>query len=105
MNLDRAVRKNRVLPAGAAEVWDCLTSPERLARWFADTDRFEAGETTRLEFGDGDFFEATVQSLDPPHRLVLAWRFMKVGRPHQITWLLRPAGEGTALSLCDRGSV
>lgn len=29
-----AVRLERRYPAGAADVWDALTDPERLARWF-----------------------------------------------------------------------
>ena len=45
----------RQVPAPVEKVWDYLTKPELLAKWFADTSYLGPDAPVYLETGDGDF--------------------------------------------------
>ncbi|RLV48990.1 SRPBCC family protein [Nocardioides mangrovicus] len=62
------VRFERRYPTTPADLWDALTSPERLVRWFApvEGDLREGGEFT-IHFDDGDVPRCRVVSCSPTH--------------------------------------
>lgn len=87
-----AVRLERRYPAGAADVWDALTDPERLARWFLPVSGdLRPGGRFRTE-GNAD---GEILACDAPARLVLTW-----GAPDSVVTLdLTPDGGDTVLVL------
>ncbi len=87
-----AVSLRREYPADVADVWDAVTDPARLARWFAPVDGdLRQGGTFAVEGNaDGEIRECT-----PPSTLVLTWG----GPVSVVTVRLAPAGEGTVLEL------
>lgn len=100
------VVRQALIPAPASRTWRCLTEPPLLGQWFADASRFEPGETFRLGFGDGDYFEGDVREWREPARLVIGWKFMGLGPPYEITFTLDPASESeTNLTVRDRGAL
>ncbi len=68
----RSVVAERTYPAPAADVWDALTNPERLPRWFAPV----SGD---LRLGGRYAIEGnasgTVTACEPPAHLALTWEF------------------------------
>ena len=85
--------------------WACLTCPEIMAHWMADTSRFEPGERFRLDFGDGDFFVGEVLDWQAPIELRLCWKFMGLGPRYDVTLMLSPvAGGCTEVTVLDHGS-
>lgn len=72
----RAVRFTRRYPVPAAELWTALTSPERLARWFAqvDGDLSVGGEVT-VTFDGGTVTPMVIRRCDAPRELEVAWTF------------------------------
>lgn len=65
-----AVRLERTYPADPADVWDALTDPKRIARWFLPVSGdLRVGGTFAAE-GNAD---GTILECVPPSRLVLTW--------------------------------
>ena len=86
-----AVSLRREYPADVADVWDAVTDPARLARWFAPVtgDLREGGSFAVEGNADGEIRECT-----PPSSLVLTW-----GSPVSVvTVRLAPTGRGTELA-------
>jgi uncharacterized protein YndB with AHSA1/START domain len=98
-----AVIRQAVLPAGLESCWPFLSDRMLVASWFADVDRIEAGRPFRFDFGDGDFFSGTIDSIELPTSLSLTWRFMGVGAPSRITFYLAPSGSQTEITVVDCG--
>jgi uncharacterized protein YndB with AHSA1/START domain len=88
--------------ASAAEVWEALTDPTVVRRWFGTlTPALRLGERSRLDFGDGDFFMLEVSRLEPPQLLQYAWRFLGIGPLDTITWHINARAVGCCLTVTD----
>ncbi|TCK26892.1 SRPBCC family protein [Pseudonocardia endophytica] len=89
---DLAVRLERRYPSDVEDVWDALTDPERIARWFLPVsgDLRVGGHFTTEGNADGE-----IRVCDRPSRLVLTW-----GGPDSVVTLdLAPDGDATVLTL------
>lgn len=87
-----AVVLERSYPAAPADIWDALTDPARLARWFLPVEGdLRAGGTFHAEGGtDGEILACA-----PPERLVVSW-----GAPDSVVAVTLVAhGDGTTLTL------
>ena len=84
----------RSYPAEQADVWDALTNPERLPRWFLPVSGdLGAGGRYQFEGNAG----GTVESCRKPEAIALTWEF-----GGQISWLqirLSPDGDETVVEL------
>lgn len=90
----KVVVATRTYAAAIADVWDALTNPERIPRWFLPV----SGE---LRIGGRYQFEGNaggvVEQCEAPERLAVTWEF-----GGEVSWLevrLAPAVGGTALVL------
>jgi uncharacterized protein YndB with AHSA1/START domain len=87
-----AVTVRREYPAAAADVWEAVTDPARLARWFAPvTGDLREGGTFAVE-GNAD---GEIRECSPPSTLVLTWG----GSVSVVTVRLTAAGAVTVLEL------
>jgi uncharacterized protein YndB with AHSA1/START domain len=86
------VSLTRTYDADAADVWDALTTPERLARWFSQvTGDLREGGTFQIQGNAG----GEIRRCEPPAALSLTF-----GGPDSIVDLrLTPDGERTTLVL------
>lgn len=90
----KAVVATELYPSPPADVWDALTDPERLARWFLPvTGDLELGGSYRLEGNaDGEVLEC-----EPEERFLVTWVF-----DGHVSWVevtLTPEGDGTRMRL------
>jgi uncharacterized protein YndB with AHSA1/START domain len=68
----RAVRLSREYPTDAGDLWDALTTPERIARWFAPVSADpRLGGRYQIEGNAGGEITRCV----PPRELDLTWEF------------------------------
>lgn len=68
----RIVIGERYYPTGIEDLWDAITNPERLPRWFLPIGGdLKVGGTYQLEGNAG----GTVERCDPPEALDLTWEF------------------------------
>jgi uncharacterized protein YndB with AHSA1/START domain len=96
----RMIVAERSYPTTADDVWDALTSPERLPRWFLPiSGDLELGGRYQLEGNAG----GTIETCDPPKHLGVTWEF-----GGSIGWVdvyLTETGDDTMLRLEHVGLV
>ena len=98
----RSVRFEREFPVPVTELWDALTSPERLARWLAPgTIGGGPDGTVRLDFGEGGIVTGHVLRWEPPSLLEFEWRFARETES-VVRFELSSSDEGTHLVLDHR---
>ena len=95
----------RQIPAPVEKVWDYLTKPELLAKWFADTSYMGPDAPVYMETGDGDFFSGRVVEWDPGIVLGLRWKFVGCGPEYEVRFSLLRRKQGTELTVQDRGAI
>lgn len=106
--LHRTVRCEVAVKAAPARVWDYLTAPTLIARWFADvsgTDCLMSARDFRFDFGDGDFFVGRVHGAQEGIWLSFKWRFMGVGPSYEIVLALAKTDAGTRVIVNDYGAI
>lgn len=90
----RLLTVTRTFDASVDEVWDALTTAERIERWMMPvTGDLEVGGRFQLEGNAG----GEILDCVPPERLALTWEY-----GGQVSWVdlsLRPTGSGTLLQL------
>ena len=96
----RIVVAERVYPTDRADLWDALTNPERIPRWFLPvTGDLEVGGRYQLVGNAG----GVVERCDEPASFAVTWEMGPV-----ISWLtitLTPADDGTTLELHHEAPV
>ena len=103
----------RSLKAGPEKVWQALTEPALLGQWMGPSDEFRTLAETDLRVGGRYRFlmrgpngaehdvGGTYLEIVPNRRLVYTWAWKSTPeRESRVTVELRPAGEGTQLTLC-----
>jgi len=90
----RAVIATRIYDTTVEDLWDALTSPERIPRWFLPVSGdLKLGGHYQLQGNAG----GTIIACEPPRRLSLTWEF-----GGQVTWVnvaLSEAEDGAQLEL------
>jgi uncharacterized protein YndB with AHSA1/START domain len=100
------VRLRRTFSAGIDDVWDAVTNPERIARWFLPVSGdLRVGGRFQLEGNAG----GEILACDPPHRFLITWAPMDTGNPADVSEVevrLTPDGDGrTILELAHTAVV
>ena len=89
----RTVRLTRTYDAAIDDVWDALTNPERIGRWFLPiSGDYRIGGRYQFEGNAG----GTILSCERPQRLRATWEFgPPAGPPSEVEVRLTATGEGT----------
>jgi uncharacterized protein YndB with AHSA1/START domain len=100
-----AVRFERWYAAPAAELWDALTDPERMARWLGAEVSIEArpGGAVAVRWPDGGQMDGVITVFEPGQVLACTWREAALGVDSAVRFELRPQGPGTVLVLEHTG--
>jgi uncharacterized protein YndB with AHSA1/START domain len=86
----------------AEKVWAALTTPERLADWFANAKvDLRVGGTIHLNWNTVHEAQMKIVVCDPPY--ALAWTWEIGGRETLVRFDLEPDGDGCALTLTHSG--
>jgi len=90
----------RTYPTGQADLWDALTNPDRIPRWFLPVSgELKVGGRYQLEGNAG----GVVERCDEPETFAVTWEFGDM-----VTWLavtLTPDGSGTRLELAHEAHI
>ena len=95
------VRVEDVYDTDIDDLWDAVSSPERLARWIATVEGDAVlGGTITASFTSGWSGTGVVEECAPPHRLLVRWD----DAPDALmAATLSAEGERTRLVIVDRG--
>lgn len=89
----RAIRLRRAYPASIEEVWDALTDPERISRWFLPiSGDYRVGGRYQLEGNAG----GEIVACERPNRLKVTWVYGEVKSDADVSELeirLTPDGD------------
>jgi len=89
----RTVRLRRTYDASIDDVWDALTDPDRIGRWFLPiSGDFRLGGRYQLEGNAG----GEIRACQRPNRLLVTWVYMDTGNPADVSEVevrLSPAGD------------
>jgi len=100
----KRIRKEIVIEAAPAKVWEHITNPERISRWLMPN-TFEAvpGKAFRMDCGSEGSIDCVVREVVPPKKLVYTWtsKDLKITTTVEIT--LRKVRGGTRLVLIHSG--
>jgi uncharacterized protein YndB with AHSA1/START domain len=101
----RTIRLRRTYDAPIDEVWDALTSPARIGRWFLPINgEYRVGGRYQLEGNAG----GEILECDRPRRFKVTWVFGEPASPADISELevrLEPAGEGSTMLELDHTAI
>jgi uncharacterized protein YndB with AHSA1/START domain len=90
----------RTYPTGQADLWDALTNPERIPRWFLPVSgELKVGGRYQLAGNAG----GVVERCEEPEAFAVTWEFGEM-----MSWLavtLTPNGTGTTLKLAHEAHV
>ena len=96
----RIVVARRTYATDQADLWDAITNPERLPRWFSPVSgELQPGGRYQVEGNAG----GTVEQCDAPQSFAITWEFAG-----QVSWVrvtLSPTADGTALELAHEAPV
>jgi len=96
----RRVVMTRSYPTGVEDLWDALTNPERIPRWFLPvTGELRLGGSYQLEGNAG----GAVEECEPPRRFRVTWVMGEA--PTWLTVTLTAQGPQTVLELEHVGHV
>ena len=88
-----AIRLRRTYDASIEDVWDALTSPERIGRWFLPiSGDYRLGGSYQFEGNAG----GEILACERPNRIKVTWVYGEVSSPADISELevrLSPAGD------------
>jgi uncharacterized protein YndB with AHSA1/START domain len=104
------IERTLTLPAPIERVWEALTDPVELSKWFgteAEVDLRPGGAAAFGWPGEGRF-HAVVTEVDPPRRFAYRWAMdrdtpVDDGISTLVTFTLEQADEGTRLTLVESG--
>jgi len=105
------IEREIVVAAPAERLWEVLTRPEHIGRWFEGMDvevDLRPGGTmvlTNQEFGK---FHAIVDKVEPPRRFAYRWARhpdtpVTDGTATRVEFTLTPEGNGTRLRVAESG--
>ncbi len=101
----RSVRLERTYDASIEEVWDALTDPERIGRWFLPiSGDYRVGGRYQFEGNAG----GEIVSCERPNRLAVTWVYGEVTSPADVSELevrLTSAGEGATTLVLEHTAI
>lgn len=111
MKKNDLIEREVMISAPQERVWDALTAPEELARWFGDSAEIDLRPGGAARFGwegYGDSFHAVVETVEPPTRFAYRWAVesdtpLSDGPSTLVEFTLEPTGDGTLLRLVESG--
>ncbi|WP_127472719.1 SRPBCC family protein [Microbacterium sulfonylureivorans] len=97
----QAITLIRTFRAPVAEVWDAITAPERIARWYGTITGptpSRPGDSFMVDLGGGMLRRAVLESCDAPQGLTYTW-WSGDDDPGLVRIRLDPDGAGTRLTV------
>ena len=105
---DLVVERSIWIAAARERVWQALTEPEQLARWYASGSPWEIPQlavNTTIKFHNTatEILLATIQTVDPPQQFTLRWEPEEDGTVLTTSFILAAENDGTRVTIRETG--
>ncbi len=101
----RSVKLRRTYNAPIDDVWDALTNPERIGRWFLPiSGDYRLGGTYQFEGNAG----GKIVACERPNRLLVTWVYGEAATPEDVSEIevrLSPAGDEATVFELDHTAI
>jgi uncharacterized protein YndB with AHSA1/START domain len=104
------IEREIVVAAPPERLWEILTRPEHIARWFMMESQVDLrpGGTMVLTSEEFGKFQGVVETVDPPHVFSYRWARhpdipVAEGTATLVEFTLTPEGDGTRLRVVETG--
>ena len=97
------IEREVLIAAPIERVWDVITRPEHMGRWFGDAGAEQQGDVIRVRWEDAEAELRIVRS-EPPH--AFAWRWdssIKGIGETLVEFTLAPEGDATRVHVIESG--
>ena len=90
------IEREILIAAPIERVWDIVTTPEHMGRWFGDAGAERDGDIIKMRWAEHGEAELRVVREEPPTRFAYRWDANVAGhRRHARRVHARPEGDGT----------
>lgn len=98
----------RTFDAPASKIWQAITDPEQMKKWYFDLPGFQAEVGYKFQFEGGPpersyLHLCEVTEVVPGERLTYSWRYDGYEGNSFVTFALTPEGQKTRLKLTHTG--
>jgi uncharacterized protein YndB with AHSA1/START domain len=98
------IEREVLIAAPIERVWDVITRPEHIGRWFGDAGAEQDGDVIRMRWEKYGEVELRIARSEPPR--VFAWRWdanIKGIGDTLVEFTLAPEGDGTRVRVVESG--
>jgi uncharacterized protein YndB with AHSA1/START domain len=96
----KVLRFRRTLRHPVQKVWEALTDPDRVVKWWAEQKQLDLrkGGAIRMAWTNGGpEVSGTITAVDPPYLLEHTLDWSEDGSPVRFSWRLEPTADGGTL--------
>ena len=105
------IERDVLIAAPVERVWELITSPEHVGRWFADAGAeidLRPGGALTLRWGDDDVAHGRIVTVEPPHRFAYRWLLTEDAEPTPANstlteFTVAAEGDGTRVAVVESG--
>ncbi len=98
------IERETFIAAPIERVWDIITLPEHIGRWFGDAGAERDGDVIRMRWEDHGEAELRVVRSEPPHAFAYRWDANVVGIGDTLVeFTLAPENDGTRVRVVESG--
>ncbi len=104
-NASTEIKFERTIPGKPEDVYYAVSTSQGWRDWLADASYFRAtpGGSFHLSWDTGWYASGTVETMEKPNRVVLAWSGKEAPGATQVAISLEPAGESTLVKVVQSG--
>ena len=98
------IEREIVIAAPVERVWQIVTEPEHMGRWFGDAGAERDGDMIKMRWADHGEAELRVVTENPPHAFAYRWDANEPGVGDTLVeFTLTAEGDGTRLRVVESG--
>ena len=99
-----SIENDIFIAAPIERVWDVITEPEHMGRWFGDAGAERDGDTIKMRWADHGEAQLRVVTENPPHTFAYRWDANDPGIGDTLVeFTFEPEGTGTRLKVTESG--